>query len=124
MVKIIKHLIHFIGILVLLFSSISCGDKKNPAPEEGPEEDQELTYQNPVFSPVLADPSIVKSGDYFYAYGTEDDWGGSGGYHLVPIVQSKNLVDWEFVADAFKIKPGWKNNGFLWAPDVTNIYRD
>ncbi|WP_431804075.1 hypothetical protein [Halobacillus andaensis] len=37
---------------------------------------QDSTYQNPVFEPVLADPSIIEGEDgYFYAYGTEDAWG-------------------------------------------------
>ena len=78
------------------------------------------TYINPVFTPVLADPSIVEYNGYFYAYGTEDDWGSEGGYHLVPVIRSKDLVNWEFVRDAFDVKPNWKEGG-IWAPDVTLI---
>ena len=34
-----------------------------------------LNYTNPVFEPVLADPTVVQVGDEFFAYGTEDNWG-------------------------------------------------
>ncbi|MFQ3544418.1 family 43 glycosylhydrolase [Halobacillus rhizosphaerae] len=76
-------------------------------------------YQNPVFEPVLADPSIVKGEDYFYAYGTEDAWGEDSDTKLVPIVRSKNLTDWEYAGEAFTKKPSWKGAGSIWAPDVT-----
>ncbi|MCP8967959.1 family 43 glycosylhydrolase [Ectobacillus ponti] len=78
-------------------------------------------YQNPVFEPVFADPSVIKGEDgYYYAYGTEDDWGDGHGPHVVPILRSKNLVDWKFHRDAFEVKPGWKEGGGgLWAPDIS-----
>lgn len=78
-------------------------------------------FQNPVFEPVLADPSVLRFGEYFYAYGTEDNWGEEGGYHLVPIIRSRDLVHWEFVRDAFEKKPDWKPKGGIWAPDVTEV---
>ena len=77
-------------------------------------------YINPVFKPVLADPTITKYNGYFYAYGTEEDWGSEGGYHLVPVVRSKDLVNWEFVRNAFDDKPNWKQGG-IWAPDVVQV---
>lgn len=80
-----------------------------------------ITYQNPVFEPVLADPSVIRGQDgYFYAYGTEDDWGGAHGPHLMPILKSKDLTKWEFVSDALAEKPVWKEDGGgLWAPDIS-----
>lgn len=78
-------------------------------------------YQNPVFEPVLADPTVIKYGDYFYAYGTEDNWGEEGGYHLVPVIRSKDLIHWELAGDAFDKKPDWKSKGGIWAPDVTEV---
>jgi len=75
-------------------------------------------YENPVFEPVLADPSAIKGEDgYFYAYGTEDVWDDSQ-TKLVPIVRSKNLIDWEFVGEAFINKPDWKGIGNIWAPHI------
>lgn len=80
-----------------------------------------IQYQNPVFEPVLADPTVVKAGDFFYAYGTEDNWGEEGGYHLVPVIRSTDLIHWELVGDAFDKKPDWKSKGGIWAPDVTEV---
>jgi arabinan endo-1,5-alpha-L-arabinosidase len=82
-----------------------------------------LEYQNPVFKPVLADPSVIKAEDgLFYAYGTEDDWGDGNGARYIPIIRSSNLIDWEYVGEAFNFKPNWKQGG-LWAPDIT-FYKD
>lgn len=77
-------------------------------------------YKNPIFEPVLADPSILKAEDgYFYAYGTEDDWRDGKGPRIVPIVRSNNLVEWEHIGEAFQERPNWKENGGIWAPDVS-----
>lgn len=82
------------------------------------------TFLNPVYEPVLADPSIIKAEDgSYYAYGTEDAWGDDSATKLVPIARSSNLVDWEFVGEAFEEKPDWKAAGDLWAPDI-HYYND
>jgi arabinan endo-1,5-alpha-L-arabinosidase len=101
-----------IGAVIIIAVSISFLWK--PAPE----------YQNPVFEPVLADPSIIKAEDgYYYAYGTEDDWGDGKGARYIPVIRSQNLIDWEYVGEAFgDFKPTWKGGG-LWAPDIT-FYND
>lgn len=80
-------------------------------------------YKNPVFEPILADPAVIKdtATATFYAYGTEDDWGDGKGDHLVAIVKSTNLKDWQYINDAFTQKPNWKANGNIWAPDVDYI---
>lgn len=85
----------------------------NTASSTGPE------YENPVFEPVIADPSVIKAEDgSYYAYGTEDNWGDGMGSRVVPIVKSENLVDWEYVGEAFHEKPDWKDDGGIWAPDI------
>lgn len=85
--------------------------------------DKPADYLNPVFSPVLADPSIIKAKDgYYYAYGTQDNW-GDGVDHLVPIVRSQDLTKWEFVRDAFEVRPQWKPDGGIWAPDIS-LHKD
>lgn len=96
---------------------------------EGPGQDNhglggpgDKEYKNPVFEPILADPTVVKAGDgYFYAYGTQDDWGDGNGSRLVPIVRSKDLVHWDYVKPAFTTKPAWKQKGGIWAPDVVMV---
>lgn len=119
--------IYSLGIAVCLYFILSaCGDKKqaqdlNNSYEKNQLDLEENLYLNPVFEPVLADPTIVKSGEYFYAYGTEDNWGKEGGYHLVPVIRSDDLVNWTLIGDAFQQKPNWKERGGIWAPDVTKV---
>ncbi len=80
--------------------------------------DISLYYQNPVFEPDLADPTIIKSPEnWFYAYGTENYWDEKL-HRLVPVIRSHDLVNWEYVRDAFDIKPNWKKGG-IWAPEIT-----
>ncbi|XVH33090.1 family 43 glycosylhydrolase (plasmid) [Haloferacaceae archaeon DSL9] len=86
------------------------------------------TYENPVFEPTLADPSIIRhrtdDGDVFYAYGTEDHWYNEAEQHdthglqYMPIVTSRDLVNWEYVGEVFDSKPEWKDGGGLWAPEI------
>ncbi len=80
-------------------------------------------YHNPVFEPVLADPSVFQDpkSKLFYAYGTEDHWADKKGSRLVPILESKDLVDWKYVGEAFETKPSWKHEGGIWAPDINYV---
>lgn len=83
-----------------------------------------ITYTNPVFEPILADPGIIRGDNgMFYAYGTEDDWGDGQGTRPVPIVESRNLVDWRFVRNSFtsSSRPKWKSGGGIWAVDVVKV---
>lgn len=78
----------------------------------------ETSYQNPLFEPDLADPTFIRAADgWFYAYGTENTW-NEGESHVVPIIKSKNLIKWTYVADAFEKKPTWHGNGGIWAPQI------
>lgn len=112
--------ITFILLNTLLWSS--CVEK----PEEiliwnDPPTSADTLYQNPLFEPDLADPSIVRAADgWFYAYGTENDW-SNGIHRMVPIIKSKNLTKWEYVTDAFIARPTWKTDGGIWAVDVTFV---
>ncbi|MFD2033871.1 family 43 glycosylhydrolase [Belliella marina] len=111
----------FLAITCIKLQGCSDPGSEPPTPiDENPDPVQK-TYVNPVFSPVLADPSILREGDYFYAYGTEDNWGSEGGHKLVPIVRSTDMVNWELVGTAFPSKPSWKNDGGIWAPDVAKV---
>jgi len=109
--------------ILLAFLTVSVSCRKDPdqggsnyiPPSDG-------YYRNPVFQPVFADPSVIKADDgFFYAYATEDDWGGGNGLHIVPVIRSKDLVNWNFVSNAFSQKPTWKSQGFIWAPDINFV---
>jgi len=79
------------------------------------------SYQNPVFEPDVADPTVIRGTDgWFYAYGTENTW-ADGVHHVIPVIKSKNLVQWQFVKDAFTTRPTWRSDGGIWAPDVSCI---
>lgn len=84
-------------------------------------------YKNPVFEPVLADPHIIKDDDgYFYVFGTQDygQWGEEYGTRYIPIIKSKDLVNWEYAGQAFSLakRPTWGTIGAgIWAPDIVKI---
>lgn len=83
------------------------------------------TYTNPVFKPILADPTVFRdpvTGD-FYAYGTENYWSTDGKTHIVAIVKSSDMAHWQYVADAFTpaTKPAWRTGANIWAPDIAYI---
>ncbi len=59
------------------------------------------------------DPSIIKSGDYFYVYSTGD---------TLQMRRSTNLHNWEYLGDVLPDIPQWVQNKIpqatnLWAPD-------
>ncbi len=111
-------------MICLLGISTACHreeQKKDQNIQEESAASADSTYKNPVFEPVLADPTVLKDGAYFYAYGTEDNWGNEGGYHLIPVIRSTDLVHWMLVGDALQTKPSWKQEGGIWAPDVTKV---
>lgn len=118
----------FRPLMVLFFClfTISCSSSSDDTAsrDQGNTEEQSdsvVTYKNPVFEPILADPSVIQDGEWFYAYGTEDDWGDGEGNKVVPIVRSKDLVNWDYIGTAFDQKPDWKPDGGIWAPAVTRI---
>lgn len=95
----------FFFLYAVIFSC--CGQQNGP-------EVPGNTYLNPVFEPTFADPSVIRTPEgIFYAYATQDDWGD--GQRLIPIIRSNDLVNWEYLGDAFEEKPSWKTGG-LWAP--------
>lgn len=78
------------------------------------------TFENPVFEPILADPTIVRADSgRFYVYGTADDWHDSEGKRAIPIIRSRDLVTWEYVGDVFDEVPEWLSGAdTVWAPDI------
>lgn len=89
------------------------------------------TYTNPVsagFADTYADPAVIRGQDgWWYAYGTTDPLReGEGTRHLLPVSRSTDLVDWEYVGDAFTedTLPAWADTArgaSLWAPDIRYV---
>ncbi len=96
------------------------------------------TYQNPLVPRVAgqdgvqscADPTVLhgqQPGDsYWYMYCTTDPLGdndrdanGAFRFHRIPTMRSLDLVNWDYVGDAFSALPNWAApTAALWAPDV------
>src|SRR5690606_41640563 len=95
------------------FSAASSNSSKGTSPKGA-------SYANPVFEPVLADPSVIRDAKTgkFYAYGTQDNWADGQGSRLVPILESDNMINWQYAGNAFIEKPSWKKEGGIWAPDI------
>ena len=54
------------------------------------------------------DPTVEKSGDYYYMYQTDASYGNAhDGYGHYPYRRSKDLVKWDFMGMAFSIVPAW-----------------
>jgi len=106
---------------VLLSSVFGCGasDRNNTRAADTTSKE----YVNPVFEPVLADPTVVRDpkSKLFYAFGTADNWGDEKGTRWVPMLVSQDLTEWKYVKDALKGRPTWKKKGGVWAPDVNYV---
>jgi arabinan endo-1,5-alpha-L-arabinosidase len=81
------------------------------------------TYRNPVFEPVLADPTVVRgTGGWFYVYGTTTHWHDGSGRQVVPVLRSRDLVGWEHVGAVFEDVPQWLDGAnSVWAPHVVSF---
>ncbi|RHW42877.1 arabinan endo-1,5-alpha-L-arabinosidase [Neobacillus notoginsengisoli] len=115
-----KKWIRSLLILAAVFVGLAGCNEKNEKPAAKNLSPKSGEFQNPVFEPVMADPSIIEADDgYFYVYGTEDNWGDGMGPRYVPVVRSKDLVKWDYVGEAFEagLSPNWKEGG-IWAPDI------
>ena len=75
------------------------------------------TYQNPIISVSLPDPSVIRDNDgSYWLYATEDT-------RNVPIWHSTDLVHWTFSGTAFTdaTRPQMVPRGSIWAPDINKI---
>lgn len=96
---------------------VSVHEGHDPLQEEKPSGDVEevVYYTNPVWKKSsCADPSVLRVGDVFYCYSTDNNCN---------ILRSEDLMHWEKVGTAFTkdTRPAWllKDDGskpFLWAP--------
>lgn len=73
------------------------------------------TAGGPVFDRDFPDPSVIADGRGYYAFSTQTAWEPTG--HVFPILVSRDLVTWRYVADVFSAPPAW-GRGDWWAPAV------
>lgn len=85
---------------------------------EAPASSDAAGYRNPVYEPLFPDPTVVRTDDAFYAYGSHMDKTEDDREELVPILRSEDLVEWTKVGEVFDALPDWKEGSSLWAPNV------
>lgn len=105
-------------IMAVLLIACSATASPTPTPTPAPTavpptETPGPTYDNPVYRPDFPDPFILRLEDNYYAFST------SSGRVNVPTLSSDNLVEWEYLGDAFPAPPEWVEvTEGLWAPGV------
>ncbi len=119
------------GLVLVAALAALLGTVSVPAAMAAPAGTQEGTYVNPVsreFADTYADPAVVRGRDgWWYAYATTDPLrSGEGVFHRIPMSRSRDLVDWDYIGDAFGQGaaglPSWgAPDAALWAPDVRYV---
>lgn len=135
-------------IVVFLFSYLACSDKNDPKPkdpvvvddDDTPFDISTITDTYPHLAPIenyrkwgpynTHDPSVLKSGDYYYSYSTDAAY-GTQVWPGIQIRRSKDLIKWEFSGWAFKALPaqgslfirqkGGEPFNSLWAPYIMKV---
>ncbi|MDL2222120.1 family 43 glycosylhydrolase [Parabacteroides sp. OttesenSCG-928-N08] len=70
------------------------------------------SYTNPVIAGDLADPTVIRIGEYYYATATSSEWAPH-----YPMFRSDDLVNWKQIGHIFDNKPTWTLSSF-WAPEL------
>lgn len=114
-----KKLTTIVMLVLIIITLNGCEKDEEPTQEQ-------ITFSNPVFEPVLADPSIIYHEGTYYVYGTQDygQWGEEYGVKYGPILSSTNLIDWTFAGSVFTPaeRPFWGTpNAGIWAPHIVKI---
>ena len=73
---------------------------------------RQATFANPVISADVADPTIIRWGDVYYAAGTSSEWAPH-----YPLYRSTDLVNWQQTGHIFDRLPEWTSSSF-WAPEL------
>jgi len=69
-------------------------------------------FENPVIKGDMADPSVIRINDTYYATGSSSEWAP-----FYPVCVSKDLINWEHKGYIFDKKPDWTSSSF-WAPEL------
>ena len=73
---------------------------------------QQATFRNPVIAGDMADPTVIRVGNTYYATGTSSEWAP-----YYPLFRSKDLVNWRQIGHLFEQQPAWTRSSF-WAPEL------
>jgi len=82
------------------------------------------SVNGPVISTDFPDPSIIKVGGTWYAFGTQSIYDYKNIH--IQVASSTDFNTWSLMVnhDALPNLPGWAaNDGEVWAPDVNQLVR-
>lgn len=105
-----------VALLTLLALASSCAAEPASAPRTAAEEDE--TYQNPVHDANFPDPFVLRAGETYHAYSTNE------AQTNVPTLSSDDLVEWREGEDAMPDLARWVRPGKTWAPEVLRRQED
>jgi arabinan endo-1,5-alpha-L-arabinosidase len=107
----------------------------------GHDRERGKSYRNPLPVKIpgdgrvesCADPTVIRGrgahAGWWYAYCTTDPLNdedrtesGEFRFRLIPILRSRDLVNWTYVGEAFTERPAWVGDtSGMWAPDIAYI---
>jgi beta-xylosidase len=82
---------------------------------------ERASYTNPVYAGYFADPFVWKADGTYYAVGTgaAEAHGGVANDHVIPLLRSPDLFEWEPVGHALR-RPDPALGHSFWAPEVAS----
>ena len=112
-----------LAALMLIGAAAGCDQQAvtTAADEEGSEDVEGPTYENPVQGRDFPDPSVLQVPDgTYYAYATETLIDGQ--FYNIQVARSQDLVNWSWEGDAFPSGVDWAQAGrSYWAPHVIYV---
>ncbi|HEX8398527.1 MAG TPA: glycoside hydrolase 43 family protein [Pyrinomonadaceae bacterium] len=100
-------------------AQIVSGTESNPVSKVWVADNGDGTYKNPILHADYSDPDAIRVGDDFYM--TASSFNAAPG---LPILHSKDLVNWKFVNYVFAKQPPFdvfdktQHGGGVWAPSI------
>ncbi len=99
-------------VLFLVLALPGCGGGE-PLGDRGSSKPAEpATFANPVYETNFPDPFVLREGETYHAYSTNDSDTN------VPTLRSGDLVEWKKGGDAMPDLAPWVTPGQTWAPEV------
>lgn len=87
-----------------------------PAEERAADAATRQVYTNPVYRGSMPDPTVIRHGDYYYAFGTTGQARKADG-RIFTALRSKDLVNWESLGGAL-VAPSPNLKMEYWAPEA------
>ena len=112
------HLAAVLLIYVLEPAAIFAAAQSDSQPAVTATSASQVAYTNPVYRGSMPDPSVIRHGAWYYAYGTGRSQSGDG--RIFPTLRSRDLVNWEKLGGALA-PPSPERKMQYWAPEVTEF---